>query len=38
MYFICGINFIKILKINDFDKENYIEKFEMNIITKFRIW
>jgi hypothetical protein len=37
MYFISGINFIKILKINDFDKENYIEKFEMNIITKFRI-
>ncbi len=38
MYFICGINFIEIHKIDDFDEKNYIENSEINIITKFRIW
>jgi hypothetical protein len=37
MYFICGINFIEIHKIDDFDEKNYIENSEINIITKFRI-
>jgi hypothetical protein len=38
MYFVCGINFIKIHKINYFDKETYIEIFEINTIKKLRIW